>query len=165
MGTAAAMDHSTAPPSELLGIWNQLTRWPGGRTLFGAVVGWRVPYAGSIKADVVKLTYGEATVALPDRRAVRNHLNSVHAVALVNLGELTANMALMSMQPSSGRWIVTRMEADYLKKARGRLTARCTVAPQDWSQDGTEVGEVAIQDENQDTVVRLKVHWKLGPKR
>ncbi|MEO1270533.1 MAG: DUF4442 domain-containing protein, partial [Myxococcota bacterium] len=148
-----------------LETWTRLTRWPGGGMVFNWLVGWQVPYAGSIGADIVELKYGQAVVGLEDRRKVRNHLSSVHAVALVNLGELTANLALMSMQPTSGRWIVTGVEAEYLKKACGRLTARCQVAPQDWSHNHEEEGQVSIVDSAQNEVTRLRVRWKLGPKR
>ena len=151
-------------PGEVLGLWERFTRWPGGAALFNRVVGLKVPYAGTISAQVEALEYGEAVVKLREHRRVRNHLNSVHAVALVNLGELTANLALMSMQPRSGRWIVTGMEADYLKKARGLLTARCAVPPLDWSQAQERRGEVMITDEGGAEVVRIRVQWKLGPR-
>ncbi len=58
-----------------------------------------------------------------DRRAVRNHLDCVHAIALANLAELAGNVALAYSLPDDARFIVSGMEIEYVKKARGTITA------------------------------------------
>ena len=60
---------------------------------------------------------------MADRRAVRNHLDCVHAIALANLAELAGNVALVYSLPDDARFIVSGMEIEYLKKARGTITA------------------------------------------
>ena len=60
---------------------------------------------------------------MADRRAVRNHLDCVHAIALANLAELAGNVALAYSLPDDARFIVSGMEIEYLKKARGMITA------------------------------------------
>jgi acyl-coenzyme A thioesterase PaaI-like protein len=103
--------------------WNLLSKLPGGRRVFSRLAGRMAPYTGSIHAVVTDLRLGHAEVEMPDRRAVRNHLDSIHAVALVNLAELAGNVALFYSLPDGMRFIVAGLSIEYVKKARGTITA------------------------------------------
>jgi len=110
-------------------VWNRLARIPGGKLLYSRMVGRLAPYTGSIGAVVQELGDGYSRVTLADRRAVRNHLSCVHAVALANLVELTGNLALGYSLPDDARFIVAGMGLDYIKKARGTITGECRTPP------------------------------------
>ena len=139
-----------------------LKRIPGGRWIFSRLVGLFVPYAGTLRADILEMAEGSAVVSMPDRRGVRNHLNSIHALALANLGELTANLALLTLCPPHGRFIVTRLEVDYLKKARGPLTCACDVpADLPWATIERTAATANLTDHEGDVVSRVTVYWKL----
>lgn len=141
---------------------------PGGYWLLSRLIGLAVPYTGSMGANVVHLETGSAVVSLTDRRKVRNHLNSIHALALGNLGELTANLALITLCPPHGRFIVTKLETEYLKKGRGLLHCTCDMpADLPWDTAERTAATALITDEQDDLVARVMVHWKLGgrPKR
>jgi acyl-coenzyme A thioesterase PaaI-like protein len=143
--------------------WDRLCRYPGGRWLFSRALGWVVPYSGSVGAHVLELEQGRALVALRDRRRVRNHLRSVHAVALINAAELASGLAMLYGLPDDARGIVTRIDARYLKKARGRLLAEgCAEIPSDNRPQEIPV-ETIIRDAEQQVVATLTVHWKIGP--
>src|SRR4051812_7723465 len=96
---------------------------PAGKRVFSRLVGRLAPYTGSIHATVTVLRPGYAEVQMPDRRAVRNHLDSVHAIALANLAELAGNVALMYSLPDDARFIISGIDIEYTKKARGTITA------------------------------------------
>src|SRR4051794_12602708 len=103
--------------------WNVLSGVPGGKAVFSRLVGRMAPYTGTIHAQVTVLRSGYAEVQMADRKAVRNHLDCVHAVALANLAELAGNVALAYSLPDDARFIVSGMEIEYVKKARGTIVA------------------------------------------
>lgn len=148
----------------ILEQWHRWSSRPMGRWVFSKMLARMIPYSGTIRPEVLSLEPGRAEVALSDRRAVRNHLNSVHAIALVNLGELTSGLALNAGLPAEARAIVTHLEIDYLKKARGRLVARCSTPIPDWRTPCEHVVEAPITDAHGDVVARVRARWKIGPK-
>lgn len=161
--TSAASAHAVVTPSGVLQQWRRFNALPLGRRLFNRMVGFTVPYAASIRPDILTIEPGLAQVRIHDRRFVRNHLRSIHAVALINLAEMTGNLAMMSIQPRGGRWIVTGLEAEFVKKARGPITAECRIGALDWSAPRDVQGEVTLRDRAGDVVMIAKPRWRIGP--
>jgi len=116
---------SGAPSAQIRTCWRTLHRWPGGKRLFSWLVGAMAPYSGNIGAEVEGLDKNFAQVRMRDRRRLRNHLRSAHAIALANLAEYTGNLALAYSMPANARFIVTRVDMRYFHKARGTITAVC----------------------------------------
>jgi acyl-coenzyme A thioesterase PaaI-like protein len=153
-----------SPGRQLLANWQRLAAWPFGKQLFSWVVGRTAPYTGSVGGRYTDVRPGYARVELRDRRAVRNHLASIHAVALVNLAEMTSGVALMTALPPGVRGIVTGLSIEYIKKARGTLSCETTTtAPSDVTTPLTFDVVADIHDATGDLVARATVHWRLSP--
>jgi acyl-coenzyme A thioesterase PaaI-like protein len=130
--------------------------------MFSIIIGQTAPYTGTIGARVEELRPGYARWTLRDRRAIRNHLNSIHAVALVNLAEVTSGTAMLMSLPPGIRGIVTSLSTTYLKKARGRLTAECRCeVPEVLDQLSFDLN-TDVRDEAGDVVARATVTWLLS---
>jgi acyl-coenzyme A thioesterase PaaI-like protein len=144
--------------------WSRLAPLPGGSWLFSRLLGRMVPYSGSIRPRVLVLEPGYARVAIQERRRLRNHLRSVHALALANLGELTSGLAMTLALPPGTRGIPVRIEIDYLKKARGRVMAEGRASPPRAVSDDLDATATAeLTDEAGDPVARMTVIWRLSP--
>ena len=144
-------------------MWRRLRGRPAGPWLFGHALAREVPYTGTIRPRVLDLEPGFVRVAMLDRRRVRNHLRSVHAIALMNLGEVTTGLALVTSLPPALRAILVELKMVYTKKARGRLVAECRCTP---PSPGSEVDielTAEIRDAAGDVVARATARWKVGP--
>lgn len=144
-------------------LWDRVTRYPGGKRLFSWLVGRAVPYTGTISPEVLELAPGYARVRMRDRRAVRNHLNSIHAIALINLGEFTGGLAVHYALPGSARAIVTHLAIEYRKKARGPLVAEARLTPPSGAEDETLALETVLRDAGGEVVAVTTAQWKIGP--
>lgn len=157
-------------PPELLGeknglrrMWDQVSRLPGGTRLFDRIIFLSIPYTATVRPRVLKLGSGRAEVFIDDSRRVRNHLGSIHAVALANLAEYAGNLALAYSLPDGARFIVKQLSIEYLKKARGRIVAegRC---PELDTTDERDV-EVSCELKNSagEAVARATLTTLVGP--
>lgn len=152
-----------APGARLRKSWQRLSRLPGGKLLFSLLVGRMTPYTGTLGARVEELEPGWCRVALRDRRRVRNHLASVHAMALANLAELASGLAVLVGLPPGVQGIVTGFSISYEKKARGRLVAECRVNVSDVTAEREQEAAVTVMDEAGAVVARATARWRLRP--
>jgi acyl-coenzyme A thioesterase PaaI-like protein len=104
-------------------IWQRLAVLPGGRWLFARLVCRRAPYFATIRPAIAELRRGRCEVRLRKRRAVENHIGTVHAIAICNLAELAAGLASDVTVPATHRWIPKGMTVEYLRKAETDVRA------------------------------------------
>ena len=151
--------------SDIRSLWDRCTKLPAGTWLFSRALGRIVPYTGSIRPRVRELEAGHATIEMRDRRAVRNHLRSVHAIALANLAEVTTGLPLAYGVQPKGRTILVSLTVEYVKKARGTLVATSQFTPPDASHDGEIEIPVEVRDADGVVVTRARARWRYGPIR
>ncbi|MFO7565045.1 MAG: hotdog fold domain-containing protein [Enhygromyxa sp.] len=145
--------------------WDRLGPLPLGDRVFSRMIGLMAPYTGSVGARVVELRPGYSRVVLRDRWAVRNHLTSVHAIALANLAELTGNIALAYSLPDDARFIVAGFDIEYIAKARGTITAICEQELPQTNERCEYPVVVEMFDQNDTLVARATLRSLVGPKK
>ncbi|HXI59151.1 MAG TPA: hotdog fold domain-containing protein [Polyangia bacterium] len=145
--------------------WDRLQKLPGGKRVFSQLAGLAAPYTGTIGGRVKVLRRGHATVELRDRRAVRNHLSSVHAIALANLAELTGNIAVAYTLPDDARFIVAGISVDYVKKARGTISGTCDCPLIESNERKEYAIHVSLRDHAGDEVAHATLRTLVGPKK
>ena len=145
--------------------WDKLSGIPGGKKLFDKFIGVFVPYTGAMGAEVLELRRGYCKIQLRDRRAVRNHLDSVHAIALANLAEFAGNLAMMYSMPDDARFIVAGFTIEYLKKSRGTITAESSPVIPTTNEKREYPVEVSMRDESGAEVAHVVLRTLIGPKK
>ncbi|MBI1861268.1 MAG: DUF4442 domain-containing protein [Deltaproteobacteria bacterium] len=148
----------------ILKTWLAFQRIPLiGRFLFRFAVRRFAPYSSSIYPDVEKLELGFARASMRDRKCLRNPFQSVHAIALANLGELVTGLAVLTAMPAGRRGIVNAFTIHFHKKARGRISCECRTAFPD--QDGPFQVKADLVDGSGVRVADVIASWEIGSAR
>ena len=64
---------------------------------------------------------------MKQRWSVQNHIQTVHAIAVCNLVEMTMGLVAEASIPAHLRWLPMGMDVNYKKKATGKLTGTSTI--------------------------------------
>ena len=152
--------------ASVLATYQRISRWPAGRWLFSRLVCLKAPYFASIAPRMELLEPGRAVATLRHRRAVTNHLGTVHAIALCNLAEFTGGLACDVSIPASMRWIPRGMTVEYLKKAVGsmRATATPAFAPRDAAEGYELPFDVVIENPQGEAVFKASIAMWVSPR-
>ncbi len=146
-------------------LYDSLRQVPGGPRLFEAFSKLYVPHTWTMGFYVEKLDDRQIRVSMPDRRTHRNHLSSLHAIALAHLAEFTSGLLLLyAVEPMGYRTILKSFSIEYLAKARGRITGRAELKlPKGKSLDKKDVAiDVELVDRDGVVVARAKPVWRVG---
>ena len=152
--------------NKTLALYDRFRRWPAGQWLFTRAICFKAPYFASIRPRITILEPGRCEATLRHRRAVTNHLGTVHAIALCNLAELAGGMMTEASLPDGMRWIPKGMTVEYRKKAVGTMQAVATPAiPVVAADEGYELPVVIdVTDPSGDVVFRATIAMWLSPK-
>lgn len=149
-----------------LAIWKKLSAMPAGKWIFSRLLCFKAPYFASIRPYFKALEPEYAQISISKRRAVLNHIGTVHAIAMCNMAELAGGTMTEVTVPSTHRWIPKGMTVEYLKKASTDLLATATPAgPADWSVAGEYKVNVIVQDRQDETVFRASITMWVSPKK
>jgi uncharacterized protein (TIGR00369 family) len=90
-----------------------------------------VPFVGYLDLRIESISTGEATVVLPDKPELKNHVGSQHAGALFTVAETASGAAFVGAfaeRMGEVRPLARSAEISYEKIAQGEVTARARLA-------------------------------------
>lgn len=153
-------------PRTTLSLWQGFASKPGGKWAFSRLVCLKAPYFGSIRPRFDELRPEYCEVRMRKRRAVLNHIGTVHAVAMCNMAELAGGTMTEVTIPSTHRWIPKGMTVKYLKKATTDLVAVATPhAEIDWSVPGEYDVDVVVRDTQAEPVFEASITMWVAPRK
>ncbi|MEM1262587.1 MAG: hotdog fold domain-containing protein [Pseudomonadota bacterium] len=145
-------------------LWHRLSGSAIGRRLFSTIVCWQAPYFGSIRPRFEVLESGRAVASVRKRRAVTNHIGTVHAIAMANLCELVAGTVTEVSIPATMRWIPRGMQIDYLQKATTDVRAEANLPSLTAGVAQDLVVPVDVIDSNGRLVVHADITMYVSPR-
>ena len=149
-----------------LKIWQRFASMPGGKWAFSKLVCHKAPYFGTISPLFAELGPDICKIRITKRRAVLNHLGTVHAIAMCNMAELAGGTMTEVTIPASHRWIPKEMTVKYLKKATTNLVATATPEKKvDWSEAGEYIVKVDVHDLKNELVFQALITMWVSPKK
>ena len=151
--------------NQLMRVYQTCEKLPFGKIIFSKLVCFKAPYFGNIKPCFIELRPGYCEVHFRKRRAVTNHLKSVHAIAMCNVSELAAGSMLEVSIPRTMRWIPKKMTVSYLKMAKTDLKAVCEISTDGLDQAGEFPMTVHVMDKNGEEVFCAVITMYLSKKK
>ena len=151
--------------SPALKLWKRLGGTSIGRWLVSKIICFVAPYFSTIKPVFTVLEPGHTELTFKKRRAVQNHIKSVHAIALCNAAELAGGTCLDVSLHGDFRWIPVGMEVKYLKIAKTDLKAICKIDNYDWEEPQDVIMPVGVFDSSGDEVFHADIRMRISPKR
>lgn len=137
-----------------LEIYRKLGNYPAGSWLFSKLFARKAPYFKTIKLRVNRMEPHFASLTIPKRKAVFNHIGTVHAIAVCNGLEAAMGLLAEATVAEDMRWLPKTMTVNYLAKATSDLVCTATTTQADW--DAAPDVPVRVQATREDGTVVVK---------
>ncbi len=86
-------------------MYDRLAKYPGGRKAFSIAFARKAPFFRTIRPEFIELGPNFASLRLPNRKAVHNHIGTVHAIAVCNGLEAAMGALAEATTPPGQRWL------------------------------------------------------------
>lgn len=123
----------------LLALYTKTLRLPFGRQIFSRMFASKAPYFKTIKPLITELRPNYCELTFKKRKAVTNHIGTVHAIALCNGLEMAMGAVAEASIPKNLRWIPKGMQVEYTAKADSDIKITAEIPADAW-----QVGDVQV---------------------
>lgn len=117
-------------------LYRRLADRPFGKRAFSLAFSQAAPYFWTVRPQVREVRPHHAELTIRKRRAVQNHIGTVHAIAVCNGLEAAMGLLAEATTPPGRRWIPKGMQVAYLAKSTTDLLCVADTDAADWEQTG-----------------------------
>lgn len=161
---------SKSKKSQLRMAWELTSKLPMGIRLrsFTLLFGSTIKFFGTAGLRFTEVEPGRMVVKIRNQKKVQNHIKGVHAAAMALLGESATGAVFGFSLPGDKLPLVKNMTVDYVKMAKGDLTAVATLSRDDLARMATDPkGEVDVKvtvtDETGNEPIKASFIWAWIP--
>jgi acyl-coenzyme A thioesterase PaaI-like protein len=123
----------------VLEMYRSMSKLPQGERLFSLAFARKAPYFATVKPRFIDLRPNYAELVVPKRKAVHNHIGTVHAIALCNGLEAAMGALAEVTIPREKRWIPKGMEVRYTAKADSDVRCIAETDAEHWTGDDPDL--------------------------
>ncbi|SFD20048.1 hotdog fold domain-containing protein [Pseudoalteromonas denitrificans] len=149
--------------NKLMSIYNKVTKLPFGNKIFSLIISFKAPFFGTISPKITKLKPHYCECLIKKKRAVHNHIKTVHVIAICNGLEMAMGVMAEASIPKHLRWIPKGMTLDYTAKAGTDIMCIAEVKPEQW-QVGDMFVPVTAYDTSGTIVVKGEIKLWISEK-
>ncbi|ENU23267.1 hypothetical protein F993_02136 [Acinetobacter proteolyticus] len=151
-------NYAQTQSNTVLIAYQALQKIPGGLTVLSRVISRVAPYFRTVDPVITKLEVGLCQASMSKRRAVENHIGTVHVIAICNGLEFVMGVAVEASIPSHLRWLPKGMHVDYVSKANSDIQLIAKIND-DWNVGDMQVEVIAKRDDGQPVVKGYITLW------
>ncbi|RUO33236.1 hotdog fold domain-containing protein [Aliidiomarina soli] len=138
-----------ASSNYLLALYEKCQKFPAGKRVFSAMFARKAPYFRSIKPYISELQPNFCRLHIKKRKAVQNHIGTVHAIALCNGLEMAMGAVAEASIPKHLRWIPKGMQVNYTAKANSDIRIEAHTAEDAWQAGDLDVDVIGYRADGQ----------------
>lgn len=116
----------------LINLYERCLKLPFGRKIFSTMFARKAPYFKTIKPLITELKPNFCQLRFKKRKAVQNHIGTVHAIAVCNGMEMAMGAVAEASIPKHLRWLPKGMNVQYLAKTDSDVTIEATSSESTW---------------------------------
>jgi len=147
---------------------NRLSKYP--KSVLSFAIGRVVPFVGTSGLCFEEMTKNRVIVTVKNRRKVRNHIQQIHAAAMVLLAETATGMVVGMNIPDDKIPLIKSLKTDFVRRSKGAMRAEAWLTEDQIQQIlTTDKGEVLvpvkITDESGESPIESEMLWAWIPKK
>ncbi|MDV6327078.1 hotdog fold domain-containing protein [Idiomarina sp. PL1-037] len=139
----------------LINLYERCLKLPFGRKIFSAMFARKAPYFKTIKPLITELRPNFCQLTFKKRKAVQNHIGTVHAIAVCNGMEMAMGALAEASIPKHLRWLPKGMNVQYLAKTDSDVTIEASSSESTW-QPGDQL--ISVEAKRSDGTVVAAGH-------
>lgn len=134
-------------------LYQKALRLPAGKRLFSLAYMLKAPYFRTVRPQVREVRPHHAELSIRNRKAVHNHIGTLHAIAVCNGLEAAMGLLAEATCPAGQRWLPRGLSVDYLQKSTTDLLCVAESDPADWDRAAPFDVDIRVKAVRTDGVV------------
>jgi len=127
-------------------------------------IGRAVPLVGTAGLKFSKMTCEEVVISVDNRKKVQNHIQQVHAAAMILLAETASGMVVGMNVPDDKLPLIKTIHTKFIKRTEGDIEAKATLTPEQiklirTTDKGDTPVTTIVRDATGEEVIIVEMIW------